>query len=206
MNKFSNSTTLHVHLCGFQITHGLKQWTQCQRTCYHKNTNYSGYLTMWHMHHLLVKLCKIFDSPKHSIIFTLIHVQMCFQNYYFIFYVKIVSFPYMYSPAPLHGQDVTQGQFLSGYPLYHGHLQNPTSFFFMVLLVGLLFGFYGISIFVGWFVVWVLWHINLRRLFNAKSMFMKIVLFPTIQFRISTQFKCKYSLIGENISISSYSV
>ena len=32
-------------------------------------------------------------------------------------------------------------------------------------------------------------------LFNAKSIFMKIVLFQTIQFKISTQFKCKYSLI-----------
>ena len=38
----------------------------------------------------------------------------------------------------------------------------------------------------GWFV-WVLWHINLCRLFNAKSIFMKIVLFQTIQFSISTQ-------------------
>ena len=37
-------------------------------------------------------------------------------------------------------------------------------------------------------------------------MFMKMVLFQTIQFRISTQFKCKYSLIVKNISISSYSV
>ena len=32
-------------------------------------------------------------------------------------------------------------------------------------------------------------------LFNAKSIFMKIVLFQTIQFSIITQFKCKYSLI-----------
>ena len=55
---------------------------------------------------------------------------------------------------------------------------------------------------VGWF----LWHINLCRLFNAKSIFMKIVLFQTIQFSISKQFKCKYSLIVKNISISSYSV
>ena len=38
-------------------------------------------------------------------------------------------------------------------------------------------------------VVWVLWHINLCRLFNAKSIFMQIVLFQTILFRISTQFK-----------------
>ena len=69
-----------------------------------------------------------------------------------------------------------------------------------------------------------LWHINLCRLFNAKSIFMKIVLFQTIQFivstvsmsktvsfqiipfSISTQFKCKYGLIVKNISIASYSV
>ena len=34
----------------------------------------------------------------------------------------------------------------------------------------------------------------------------KTVQFQTIQFSISTQFKCKYSLIVKNISISSYSV
>ena len=34
----------------------------------------------------------------------------------------------------------------------------------------------------------------------------KIVQFKTIQFSKSTQFKCKYSLIVKNISISSYSV
>ena len=44
-------------------------------------------------------------------------------------------------------------------------------------------------------LAWVLWHINLCRLFNAKSIFIQIVLFQTIQFSISTQFKCKYSLI-----------
>ena len=60
---------------------------------------------------------------------------------------------------------------------------------------------------IGWLVGWILWHTNLWRLFNAKSIFMKLVLFQTIQFRISTQFKCKYSLIAKkNISISSYSV
>ena len=41
-------------------------------------------------------------------------------------------------------------------------------------------------------VVWVLWHINLCRLFNAKSILMKTVLFQTIQFGISTQFKCEF--------------
>ena len=55
-------------------------------------------------------------------------------------------------------------------------------------------------------VSWVLWHINLCWLFNAKSIFMKIVLFQTIQFSTSAQFKCKYSLIVKSISISSYSV
>ena len=60
--------------------------------------------------------------------------------------------------------------------------------------------------YASWLVGWVLWHINLCRLFNTKSIFMKIVLFQTIQFSISTQFKCKYSLIVKNISISSYSV
>ena len=58
----------------------------------------------------------------------------------------------------------------------------------------------------GWLVGWVLWHINLFRLFNAKSIFMKTVPFQTIQFSISTQFKCKYCLIVQNISISAYSV
>ena len=32
----------------------------------------------------------------------------------------------------------------------------------------------------------------------------KTVQFETIQFSISTQFKCKYSIIVKNISISSY--
>ena len=47
---------------------------------------------------------------------------------------------------------------------------------------------------IGWLDVWVLWYINLCRLFNTKSIFMKIVLFQTIQFSISKQFDCKYSL------------
>ena len=34
----------------------------------------------------------------------------------------------------------------------------------------------------------------------------KTVQFKTIQFSINMQFKCKYSLIVKNISISSYSV
>ena len=41
---------------------------------------------------------------------------------------------------------------------------------------------------VGWLVYWVLWHINLCRLFHDKSIFMSSVLFKTIQFSISTLF------------------
>ena len=44
-------------------------------------------------------------------------------------------------------------------------------------------------------VGWVLWFSNLRRLFNAKSIFMKIDLFQAIQFSIISQFECKNSLI-----------
>ena len=61
-------------------------------------------------------------------------------------------------------------------------------------------------ILIDWVVFWVLWHINLCRLFKVKSIFMKIVLFQKIQFSISTKFKCKYSLIVKNDSVSSYSV
>ena len=43
---------------------------------------------------------------------------------------------------------------------------------------------------VGWLVVF-LWYISLCCLFNAKSIFMKIFLFQTIQLSISTQFKCE---------------
>ena len=63
-----------------------------------------------------------------------------------------------------------------------------------------LFGQQLVCIPVRWLVVWGLGHINPWRLFNAKFISMKIVLFQTI----STQFKCKYSLIAKNISISSY--
>ena len=62
------------------------------------------------------------------------------------------------------------------------------------------------NVWLGWLVGWVLLHINHYRLFNAKSIFMKIVLFQTIQFRVSMQFKCKYSLIVKNISVPIYSV
>ena len=48
---------------------------------------------------------------------------------------------------------------------------------------------------VGWLVGCSLLRINICRLFNGKSIFMKIVIFQTNQFRISTQFKCKYCLI-----------
>ena len=42
----------------------------------------------------------------------------------------------------------------------------------------------------GWYG-WVLWHINLCRLFIAKFIFMQIVLFQTIQYSMSTQFNCQ---------------
>ena len=44
---------------------------------------------------------------------------------------------------------------------------------------------------VGWLG---LWHISLCSMFNVNSIFMKIVLFQTIQFSISTHFKC---LVGK---------
>ena len=47
-------------------------------------------------------------------------------------------------------------------------------------------------------VVRILWNINLCRLFNVKSIFMNFFLFQTIQFSMSTQFKCKYTLIVNN--------
>ena len=57
-----------------------------------------------------------------------------------------------------------------------------------------------LSLFVCLFV-WVLWHINLCWLYNAKYIFIqKTVIFQTIKFEISTQFK------SQNIPISSNSV
>ena len=53
-----------------------------------------------------------------------------------------------------------------------------------------------------WLFVWILWHINLCRLFNAKSIFMKIVLFQTIQFSIRTQFKCEKTFLFQAIQFS----
>ena len=44
---------------------------------------------------------------------------------------------------------------------------------------------------VGWLGGWVLWQSNLCGLFNAKSIFMQIVLFKTINFSMSTQFNCQ---------------
>ena len=55
-----------------------------------------------------------------------------------------------------------------------------------VLLVGSGKKYDQIWHFIGWLVVYILWHINLSRLFNAKSIFMQIVLFQTIQFSMST--------------------
>ena len=41
--KFLNWTTLHIHLCGFQITLWMKQCTIDQHTNYLDTTNHSGY-------------------------------------------------------------------------------------------------------------------------------------------------------------------
>ena len=51
-----------------------------------------------------------------------------------------------------------------------------------LLIVGFL------SMYDGWLFFVFFWHINLCRLFNAKFIFMQIVLFQTIQFSISTHF------------------
>ena len=51
-------------------------------------------------------------------------------------------------------------------------------------------------------VIWVLWHINLCRLFNAKSIFYTNNQFFLKQFSLAWV----HSLIVKNISISSYSV
>ena len=48
-------------------------------------------------------------------------------------------------------------------------------------------------------------YITIQLSVNTVSM-AKAVQFQTIQFSISTQFKCKYNLIVKNISIPSYSV
>ena len=43
-HKFLNETTLPVHLCGFEITHGKKQCRTCQHTNYHNTTNHIWFL------------------------------------------------------------------------------------------------------------------------------------------------------------------
>ena len=48
-------------------------------------------------------------------------------------------------------------------------------------------------------------HVTIQLSVSTVSM-SKTVQFQIVKFSISTQFKCKYSLIVKNISISSYSV
>ena len=61
-----------------------------------------------------------------------------------------------------------------------------------ILDLYLLITFMGqIDILVGWLDGLVLWHINLCRLFNAKSIFVQLVLFKKIQFSMTTQFTCQ---------------
>ena len=55
---------------------------------------------------------------------------------------------------------------------------------------------YGLKQLVGW----VLWYINLCRLFNAESIFMqKSVLFQTIQFSLSTRFNFQKTFLFQAI-------
>ena len=56
---------------------------------------------------------------------------------------------------------------------------------------------------ISWLVDWVSWHINLCRLFNAKSIFMQIVssIFFKIQFNMSTQFNCQKHLYFKLFSL-----
>ena len=55
------------------------------------------------------------------------------------------------------------------------------------------------------FILFKQLYITIQFSVSTVSM-LKTVQSQTIQFSISTQFKCKYSLIAKNISISSYSV
>ena len=52
---------------------------------------------------------------------------------------------------------------------------------------------------VGWLVCRVLLHINHCWLFNAKPIFMQIVLFKKIQFSMSTQFNYKKTFLFQGI-------
>ena len=51
------------------------------------------------------------------------------------------------------------------------------------------------------FFLWVLWHINLWRLYNVRSIFLQILLFHTIQFSISTRFNCQKCFYYKQIQL-----
>ena len=54
-HKFPSLTTLHIHLCSFQITNGVKHCTSYQHTNYHNTTNNSRYLSgleLLQFHHI----------------------------------------------------------------------------------------------------------------------------------------------------------
>ena len=62
----------HVHQYGFQITHGMKQCTMCQRTNFHDTINHDEYLPRLELlrwrdinakNEYASKYCKTFDSP-----------------------------------------------------------------------------------------------------------------------------------------------
>ena len=55
---------------------------------------------------------------------------------------------------------------------------------------------------VGWLVGWFLWHINLCRLFNAKSIsYEQSILFQTIQFCMSMQFNSQKHFYFKQFSL-----
>ena len=42
--EFLNLATLHAQLCSFKITHGMNQWTTCERTNYQDTINHTRYI------------------------------------------------------------------------------------------------------------------------------------------------------------------
>ena len=56
--KFPNYTTLYVHLCSFQISHGVKH-CMFQCTNYHDTTNHNGYPSQLELLQSLDMCCKL---------------------------------------------------------------------------------------------------------------------------------------------------
>ena len=64
-HKFLNWSTLHIHLCSFQITHKVKQCTTFLCSNYHSTTNHSTYFSWCELH--VPKYGKTFHSPRNFI-------------------------------------------------------------------------------------------------------------------------------------------